>query len=69
MKANHNTSAWFQLTVTAGYELSKIQNESESQRYLYFGTCEYAGYELSKIQNESESQHWINSIDENLSWL
>ena len=34
MKANHNSDAINKETIKAGYELSKIQNESESQHTL-----------------------------------
>ena len=35
MKANHNHPLFFKNLTLAGYELSKIQNESESQPNKY----------------------------------
>ncbi|MBT3210061.1 MAG: hypothetical protein HN347_17090 [Bacteroidetes bacterium] len=61
MKAIHNTNIYPEQSIITVFNISKIQNESNSQleldQIIFDGTV----FNISKIQNESNSQQYVES--------
>ena len=66
MKAIHNTIGKLEFTFVAVFNISKIQNESNSQQQGWNNVDCLAVFNISKIQNESNSQLGFKLVDKKL---
>ena len=66
MKAIHNAGCAMYVSTEAVFDMSKIKNESNSQRVPFSLAISRAVFDMSKIKNESNSQRCHGSSRQRL---